>query len=265
MNDFIQLSSNIQSIQIGKIKVDHVGLAQAVAQIDCFVNAGTPHQVVTANMRFLSLAQHDREFAWIVNRSALVVADGMPLVWLSKLMGTPLPARVTGGDLLNACAELAADRRYSVFLLGARPGVAEESGRRLSGIYPGLEITGTHHGYLSGDEEEHKVLREIRDAQPQMLFVAMGCPKQEQWIYRNLADLQVPVCMGIGGVLEVVAGRLKTAPVWMQGTGLEWTYRLKQEPRRLWKRYLIEDIPTGLRLGTAALVQRTRTSTHAGK
>jgi N-acetylglucosaminyldiphosphoundecaprenol N-acetyl-beta-D-mannosaminyltransferase len=244
-------------VRLGEIGLDRITEPQAMQRIEEFIVSGQPSQVVTANLRFLTLARRDTSFARIVNNSSLVVADGIPLIWVSRVAGAALPARITGGTLLDACVQLAIRKNYSFFLLGASPGVAEQAGKRLQEQYPGLQIAGTHHGYFSAEENEG-IVRKIHAARPVFLFVAMGCPKQEQWIAENLAELQVPVCIGIGGTLEIVTGRLKRAPKWMQSAGLEWFYRLIQEPGRLWKRYLLEDVPTGMRVTLSATWRRVR-------
>jgi N-acetylglucosaminyldiphosphoundecaprenol N-acetyl-beta-D-mannosaminyltransferase len=242
-------------VRIGRIGFDPVTEAQVVERIEELIRSGAPNHVVTANLRFLTLARGDEKFANVVNNSALVVADGMPVIWASKIAGDSIPARVTGGTVLDACAKLAVKNGYSLFLLGARPGVADEAAAKLAERYPGLKIAGVQHGYFGKDENAAVVAR-IREAKPEFLFVAMGCPKQEWWISENLAELQVPVCVGIGGTLEIVTGRLMRAPKWMQSAGLEWIYRLAQEPGRLWKRYLLEDVPTGVRIGMSAVWRR---------
>jgi N-acetylglucosaminyldiphosphoundecaprenol N-acetyl-beta-D-mannosaminyltransferase len=220
-----------------------------------FIQSGTPHQAVTVNLRFLSIARREPRFAQVVNESALAVVDGTPLVWLTRLAGSPVPERVTGTDLLLDCAGMAAREGRSIYLLGARPGVAEEAARRLQQQFPGLRIAGVQHGYFSPDEQPH-VVEAIRRAKPDVLFVAMGCPKQDYWIHDNLQALGVPVSIGIGGTLEVVTGKVRRAPAWMQRSGLEWLYRMLQEPRRLWRRYLLEDLPTTARVSLSILFQR---------
>jgi len=251
--------STLQSprIQVGKIGFDPLTEETAAARIHDLVRSGEPNQVVTANLRFLTLARGDQSFADVVNNSALVVADGMPVIWASKIAGTRIPERVTGGAILDASAKLCVENGYSIYLLGAEPGVADDAAGKLQEKYPGLQIAGIQHGYFKDDETAEIVAR-IRDAKPEFLFVAMGCPKQEWWISENLSELKVPVCVGVGGTLEIVTGRLKRAPKWMQSIGMEWFYRMSQEPGRLWRRYLLEDVPTGIRIGLSAVWSRVR-------
>lgn len=230
--------------------VDNVSMRMAIARIRSFIQSGTPHQVVTVNVDFLRLARRDALFRTVVNSADLVVADGMPLVWASRLRGDPLPQRLSGIELMHACAEMAVDAGYRIFLLGAGPGVAQEAAAVLEQRFPGIHVAGTYTPPLRdfSAEEDSAILAHIRAAAPHMLFVAFGAPKQEQWIRGHLHELSVPVCMGIGGTFDILAGRVSRAPLWMQRSGLEWAYRLWQEPHRLWKRYLIHDMPVFFRL-----------------
>lgn len=242
-------------VQIGPIWFDALEFEGALARIAVLAASRGSHQIVTANVRFLTLARRSPDLAAVVNAASAVVADGMPVLWLSRLAGRGLPARVTGVDLLEACCALAVSSGWPVYLLGGRPGVAEQAASALVGRHPGLTVAGTHHGYLSAAEEPAMV-DGIRATRARLLFVGMGCPRQEFWISRNLVQLGVPVCIGIGGTLDVAAGLLLRAPPLWQRTGFEWLYRLRQEPRRLWKRYLLEDLPTVGLLAAQSLLRR---------
>lgn len=228
--------------------IDCVDAHQALSQIDGFVQSGRFHQVVTVNVDFLRLANKDESFQNLVNNADLVLADGMPLVWASRRRSTPLPGRVTGVDMLLACSQLAASHGYSIFLLGAEPGVARAAGEILQERFPGLRIAGTYSPPSTDLAEQEKCVRIVRAAQADMLFVAFGAPKQEEWISHYQDRLKVPVCMGVGGSFDMLAGNVRRAPLWIQQWGLEWFYRLVQEPRRLWKRYIIHDLPVFARL-----------------
>jgi N-acetylglucosaminyldiphosphoundecaprenol N-acetyl-beta-D-mannosaminyltransferase len=183
----------------------------------------------------------------------------MPLVWLSHMMGEPLAERVTGVALVEESCRLAALTDGSVFLLGAAPGVAAAAGRELQRRYPGLRIAGTYAprlGPLSPCENDDMVGL-VRHSAPDFLFVALGAPRQDLWIREHLPWLGVPVAMGVGCVFDVLAGVVDRAPAWMQHAGLEWAYRLHREPRRLWRRYLVDDTRTlgHLVLSTARLAR----------
>ncbi len=243
--------------------IDKIDLTEAVAHIDRFVRAGQPHQVMTVNVDFLRLGVENRAFHQLINAADLVVPDGMPLLWGARLLGDPLPARVTGIDLIVECAQLAVVNDYKIFLLGAGPGVAEAAAQVLRQRCPGVRIVGTYAppvvNAFSADEDD-KTVRLIQEMQPDMLFVAFGAPRQDEWIRAHMQRLNVPVCMGVGGAFDMLAGRVRRAPVWMQQAGLEWAYRLVQEPGRLWKRYFVDDLPIFLRL----MAQR-RTGTGAAR
>lgn len=240
----------LKECRILSVGIDRVTLPEAAARLEALVTAGGSHQVVTVNLDFLRLAQRDAEFRRVLNAAALAVADGAPLVWASRLAGTPLPARVTGVELVEQAAGLAARRGWSIYLLGAAPGVAAEAAAALRRRHAGLRIAGAYappFGPLGADEEQ-RIVGQIAAARPAFLFVAFGAPRQDLWIDRHLHELGVPVCMGVGGTFDLLGGRLARAPGWMQRVGLEWLYRLQQEPRRLWRRYLLNDLPFFARL-----------------
>lgn len=201
------------------------------------VRAGTHGMVVTLNPELLFKAQFERELLDIVNRAQLVTADGAGIVWACRVAGQPVPERVTGIDLMIKLVERAAKRGWRLFLLGAEPGVAEEAAERLKRRYPGLQIAGTYHGYFKPGEDE-KVINIIRDARADLLFAAMGAPKQEIWVDRYLERLGVKMAVGVGGSFDVIAGRARRAPVWMQRLHLEWLGRFLMEPWR-WRRMLV--------------------------
>jgi N-acetylglucosaminyldiphosphoundecaprenol N-acetyl-beta-D-mannosaminyltransferase len=204
-----------------------------------------PHQIVTVNVDFLKLARNDIGYRHLLNTADLAVADGMPLVWASRLMGMPLPQRITGMDLILGCAELAAREQYRMFLLGGSPGIAQQAAEHLRERFPGLPsccVYAPPIGPFSLEEDAHMVAM-IRETHPDMLFVAFGAPRQDIWIREHMAELQVPLAIGVGGTFNFLAGTVRRAPLWMQDAGLEWLFRLQQEPKRLWKRYLLQDLP----------------------
>lgn len=189
-------------------------------------------QVITVNVEFVMMAQRDRTFRETINQAALVVADGMGIVLATRYLGRPVPERVTGTDTLATLAKRCAANQHSLYLLGAAPGVAEEAGRRLQALAPGLRIAGTYAGSPALDEEE-AIIERIKQAQPDILCVAYGAPRQELWISRNLHRLPAAVAMGVGGAYDFLSGRQRRAPRWMQRSALEWLYRLYREPWRL--------------------------------
>jgi len=234
---------------------------EAIGRINSFITSGGSHQLVTVNLDFLRLAHENKEFRGIINRSDLAVADGMPLVWASRWMGAPLPERVTGVELVDRMCELAARKGYSVFLLGGADGVADGAADVLKARYPGLRVAGTYSPPMGfGADEDHKMVEMLRAAQPDMLLVAFGAPKQDNWIAAHRHELNVPVAVGIGGVFNFLTGRVRRAPSWMQRTGLEWFYRFAQEPTRLWRRYFMMDMPIMVLMLLMVLQSRVRGS-----
>ncbi len=243
--------------------IDKVDIGGAVARIDAFVRTGRPHQIVTVNVDFLRLGLENPAFKNLINTADLAVADGMPLLWGARLLGEPLSERVTGVELILECVTLAAAHGYKIFLLGAGPGVAAEVATVLRARCPAVCIVGAYAPPLKdafSAEEDERTVRLIQETKPDILFVAFGAPKQDEWISAHMHSLNVPVCVGVGGAFDMLAGRVRRAPVWMQRHGLEWAYRVMQEPTRLWKRYFIDDMPVFLRL----MAQR-RTGTPAAR
>ncbi|HEY8417424.1 MAG TPA: WecB/TagA/CpsF family glycosyltransferase [Limnochordales bacterium] len=211
--------------------VDPVTKAEALDRAEALIRRGEPAQVVTINPELVMHAQRDPAVAAALARAALVVPDGIGIVWAARLLGRPVPERVPGIEFAEGLLHRAAVLGYRVFLLGAAPGVAEEAARRLAARCPGLMVAGTHHGYFR-PEDEAAVVEAIRRAQPHILLVALGAPRQELWIARHLEACRVPLAVGVGGSLDVFAGRVRRAPVWMQQVGLEWLYRLVRQPAR---------------------------------
>ena len=241
--DVIELRS--PRVEFAGTLIDRVDREAAIARIRRMVDSGRSHQIVTVNLDFLSIAARTPRFQATINDADLAVPDGMPLVWLSRLKGEPLRERVTGVDLVDECCRIAAEMRQGIFLLGAAPGIANKAADALKARHPDLDVVGTYAppmGELSSAENAH-MIHTIRAASPGFLFVALGAPRQDLWIREHLAELGVPVSMGVGCVLDLLAGAVSRAPVWMQEMGLEWAYRLVREPGRLWRRYLLTDAP----------------------
>jgi N-acetylglucosaminyldiphosphoundecaprenol N-acetyl-beta-D-mannosaminyltransferase len=216
---------------------DAVTLEQAVARCDEFVRAGTPHRIVVVNAAKLVKMDQDPALGEIVRSADLVTADGMAVVWASRLLRQPLPERVAGVDLMERLVERAAEAGYRLFLFGAREEVVRKAVEVFQSRYPTLQVAGYRNGYFR-PEDESDIVEQIRSAQPDILLVALGTPAKEYWIARHLVEMGVPICHGVGGGFDVVAGLVRRAPVWIQQAGLEWFWRTLQEPRRMWKRYL---------------------------
>jgi len=232
----MSLTSSLPTLTFLGVRVHNVDSAEALVILDALIRERAPHQVVTVNPEFVMAARRVPEFRDVLNRAALALPDGIGLLLAARIQGGRLKERVTGVDTVTRVAALAAQRGYRLFLLGAAPGIAKETARRLVEANPGLQVAGTHSG-SPAPEEEDEIVSRIRAAAPDVLFVAYGAPKQDIWIARNLGRLSVPVAMGIGGAFDFISGRAKRAPAWMQRTGLEWLHRLVRQPWR-WKRML---------------------------
>lgn len=217
--------------------MDSAGMAEALETIRSGVESGRFLQVVTANPVMVFATRKDPALARVFSRAGLVVADSAGMVLLARLKGLPVKERVAGIDLAMELARLAAEKGWPIFLVGGKPGVAEEAAGRLQALHPGLAISGARNGYFSVDEEKD-VLGEIRDKRPRIVLVGLTAGLQEKWIALH-AEVFAGMCvLGLGGSLDVISGRLRRAPVWMRGMGLEWLFRLVQEPWR-WRRALL--------------------------
>jgi N-acetylglucosaminyldiphosphoundecaprenol N-acetyl-beta-D-mannosaminyltransferase len=222
--------------------IDNLSMEETLQTIEGFIHTGRPHQHVVVNVDKLVKASRDPELRRIINDCALINVDGMPVVWASRLLGKPLKERVAGVDLFEALMRRAGEKGWRVFLLGAKEEVVSKVASTYQHKYPNLVLAGYRNGYWKGEQEEAQVVEQIRDARPDLLFVAISSPKKEQFLGRYQAEMKIPFAMGVGGTFDVAIGHVKRAPVWMQKSGLEWFYRFLQEPRRMFRRYFIEDM-----------------------
>jgi N-acetylglucosaminyldiphosphoundecaprenol N-acetyl-beta-D-mannosaminyltransferase len=220
----------------GVAPVDLTTAADTVDWIDQVLKRGQRARIVTLNATGLMMADRDLSFRRYVEQAERVVADGQPLVWASKLFGQPLPERVAGIDLIERIASLAAQYGFGIFLLGARTDTVASAASELQRRHPGLVIAGHHHGFI-GDDPSGAVDQIVRSG-ANILLVGMGSPRQEQFLDKHWEQLDVGIAMGVGGSFEVLADQVRRAPRWAQRIGLEWVFRMAQEPRRLTSRYL---------------------------
>ncbi|HLW00794.1 MAG TPA: WecB/TagA/CpsF family glycosyltransferase [Ktedonobacterales bacterium] len=224
------------------VRADRVDMTEALARIEALIeqhrySSEPAFQVITLNPEFVWTARKNTAFRETINQAKLVVADGIGIIWASRILGRPFPERVAGSDLLPLLAERCAARGYRLFLLGAAPGVAEKAADILQKRLPGLQIAGTYAGSPAPEEAEH-ILELIRTAQPDVLAVAYGAPKQDLWIRQHvsaLGEAGVSIALGVGGTLDFIAGRIPRAPRWIQRVGLEWAFRVFAQPRRIWR------------------------------
>lgn len=218
-------------INILGVNVDSVTMSEALSRLESFIHERQLRFVATANAEMVMGAQQDKELLSILNSADLVLADGAGVVWASKRLGPGVPERVAGFDLTQELLRRAAFARFRVYWLGAAPGIAETAAQKAAILYPGLVTVGIQDGFFSSDDAA--IITAIRETRPDILLCALGIPKQEKWLSRNLSQLQVPVSIGVGGTFDVMAGTVKRAPLWMQKSGLEWSYRLIRQPSRL--------------------------------
>jgi N-acetylglucosaminyldiphosphoundecaprenol N-acetyl-beta-D-mannosaminyltransferase len=231
-------------LDLGPLGVDAVTLAGALDRIEALVAAGRGGRVFTPNVDHVVIAERHAEFREAYRAADLSLADGVPILWAARLLGEPLPAKVSGSDLVVPLVERAAARGWRVYLVGAAPGVAAEAARTLQQRFPGLRIAGVDAPFvrLDGpDPEGEAALARLAAAAPDLVLVAFGAPKQELWMHRHRAAFGRAVAVAVGASLDFVAGTIRRAPRWMQRAGLEWAFRLGREPRRLWRRYLVDD------------------------
>lgn len=236
-----------QSLQVSTyvlgVRVDRLSQQQALDLIEQMIargraggNATACQQIITVNTEFVMAAQQNAGFRQAINSAALVIADGIGVVWATHFVDSPAPERITGTDTLVELVKRCAQKGYRLYLLGAAPGVAEQAGICLQALAPGLEIAGTYAGSPAPAEED-AIIERICASNADILCVAYGAPAQELWIHRNLSRLPVGVAMGVGGAYDFLSGRQRRAPRAMQRMGLEWLYRLYREPWR-WQRML---------------------------
>lgn len=217
-------------IDVLGVGFDNITMEQAVAEGLRLSKTEGAHMVVTPNPEIVELCREDPALRDLVNGADLVLADGIGILYGAKLLGTPLRQRLPGIEFAQALMAALAENGGKLFLLGAKPGVAEEAARRLCAAYPGLQIVGTHDGYFTDDAP---VTEAIRESGAEVVFVCLGAPKQEKWIAAHGAETGAHLLVGLGGCLDVFSGNVKRAPVAFQKLGLEWLHRLLKDPRRI--------------------------------
>jgi len=231
---------------VGYVPFDSVTRADAVTAIDRLIARAEGGYVVTPNIDHIVLAQRDPALRPVYAGASLSLADGQPVVWMTRALGRPVPERVSGSDLMAPLMAMAEARRYPVFFFGATPKVSEEAARRLALQYPHLPMAGRDTSQWSVDDPtppaESPIVRAVHRSGARLVVIALGCPKQELWMARHAAALAPAVAIGLGASLDFVAGAVRRAPAWVSAAGLEWAFRLAQEPGRLASRYLVRDL-----------------------
>jgi N-acetylglucosaminyldiphosphoundecaprenol N-acetyl-beta-D-mannosaminyltransferase len=230
-----------QRARVGRLPIDSVDFGQALDAIEALVRSRSGGMVFTPNVDHVVLAEKDARFRAAYQSVNLSLVDGTLLLWASRLLGWSLPEKVSGSDLLQPLMQRAAQCGFSVYFLGGDPGVAEAARDRLQEQFPELRVVGCDGSRVDVDAVDEAIVERIARAAPELVLVALGAPKQEVFIFEQRARLGGAVCVGVGASLDFVAGTRRRAPRWISRIGLEWLYRLLQEPRRLARRYLLRD------------------------
>lgn len=234
-----------EKVTILGVAFDSLDYEQLCASVERRIASREPGFVVTPNTDHVCRYHRDPEYKRAYADAFLVLPDGVPILWAAWLLGRPLRQKLSGSDLVPALAAFAAERGYSVYFLGGYPGTAAATARILQERHPALRVAGVdcpEYGFHLNEKRNREVLMQLKASQADFCFVALGSPKQELWMQRHCAETGVPVMIGVGGTFDFVSGRIRRAPRWVQKAGFEWLWRLCQEPRRLWRRYLVEDL-----------------------
>lgn len=222
----------IEPIKILGVPVHPMTMAEAVNSLEQRMLGGEQTFVVTANAEIIMMCQDDAEYNNIISKQAeLVLPDGAGAVWAGRHLGYKVPERVAGFDLYNQLLALSAQKGYKAYFFGGSPGIAEAAKAKSEEMYPGVQVVGCHNGYFT-DADVPAIIKEINNSGAEMLFVALGAPKQEKWILAHRHELRPRILMGIGGSFDVLAGKMERAPKWMQDASLEWAFRLYKQPSR---------------------------------
>jgi N-acetylglucosaminyldiphosphoundecaprenol N-acetyl-beta-D-mannosaminyltransferase len=229
-----------ERIDLLGIRIDNLTMPEVLNAIDSFIQREKPSLVCTANANHIRLVRTDDGFANIYKEADLVTADGMSIIWASRILGRPLREKVSGIDLTVEICKRSSARGYRIYFLGAADGIAEKAKKRCEKMFPGIAITGYFspcRGELLDDGKSKRIVAMINDTKPNILLAAFGPPIQEKWIKRNMPLLKVPVSIGVGGAIDYLAEDIKRPPVFVRKAGLEWLARLVQKPGWYWKRY----------------------------
>lgn len=216
-----------------------ISMDEALGLMSDVIDSGNKECVYFINADCLNISSKDEEYRSILNSQTLVLPDGAGLNIACRMIGERLVANLNGTDLLPELCTVAGVNKYTMFLLGAAPGVAERMKENLQSTYPGLNIVGEHHGYFDHETNSHEVIEQINDASPDIVLVAFGAPRQEKWIHHHKEMINSKLLIGVGGLFDFYSGDKRRAPIWMRQSGIEWMYRLYLEPGRLWRRYIV--------------------------
>ena len=225
--------------------INNLTMPETIDKIEKMISSKNKSYVVAVNVDVIMKIENDPYLKEIVDNADMVLVDGKPLVWISKMYGRPLKAKISGSDLVPLLCDVAAQKGYSIFIIGGKDGIAEQAQKRLESKLPNIKIVGTYAppmGFEKDEEELNKINSMISKAKPDLLIACFGCPKQEKWIYENINKYDAKVSICAGATVDFLAGNVKRAPRWMSEHGLEWFYRFFQEPKRMFKRYFVDDV-----------------------
>lgn len=225
--------------------INNVDMPETIAAIEQMITGGGKHYTVAINVDVVMKIENDPELKRVVDKADMVFVDGKPLVWIAKHHGNPVKAKISGSDLVPLLMEVAAEKGYTVFIIGGKDGVAEEARRKLEEKHRKIRIIGTYappFGFEKDQKELDNINAMITAVHPDLLIACFGCPKQEKWIYKNYQKYDAKVSICAGATVDFLAGNVKRAPRWMSEHGLEWFYRFLQEPKRMFKRYFVDDV-----------------------
>ena len=225
--------------------INNLTMLETIDKIEKMISSKNKSYVVAVNVDVIMKIENDPYLKEIVDNADMVLVDGKPLVWISKIYGRPLKAKISGSDLVPLLCDVAAQKGYSIFIIGGKDGIAEQAQKRLESKLPNIKIVGTYAppmGFEKDEEELNKINSMISKAKPDLLIACFGCPKQEKWIYENINKYDAKVSICAGATVDFLAGNVKRAPRWMSEHGLEWFYRFLQEPKRMFKRYFVDDV-----------------------
>ena len=225
--------------------VNNMDMEETIQTIDSFIQQKKRSYIVAINVDVVIKIEQDAYLKRITDQADMVLVDGKPLIWISKLHKRPVKAKISGSDLVPKLCEKAAEKGYTIFIIGCNDGIAEQAKRKLEKQLSGIKIVGTYappYGFEKDKNELDKINQMISDVHPDLLIGCFGCPKQEKWIYENYKKYDATVSVCAGATVDFLAGNIRRAPGWMSDHGLEWFYRFTQEPKRMFKRYFVDDI-----------------------
>lgn len=225
--------------------VNNVSMEETISAINSMIETGEKRYIVAINVDVVMKIEKDTYLKKITNDADMVLVDGKPLIWISKMHKKPVKAKISGSDLVPLLCKDAAEKGHTIFIIGGKDGIADKAKARLEKKYPGIKIVGTYappFGFEKNESELNKINKMISDKKPDLLIACFGCPKQEKWIYENYQKYDAKVSICAGATVDFLAGNVNRAPRWMSEHGLEWFYRILQEPKRMFKRYFVDDV-----------------------